>query len=147
MSDLWYFVIIYQLKKTLEKKEFFKMTEMQSTVKWKCHQPTMINTFYALLQNDTFTDCTLAAEGKFVKAHRMVLSACSSYFADLLTQQYAKHPIFMLKDIKFDELCSLITYMYKGEVDIRDNQIHDILKTADALQIKGLSKKKPCKSK
>ncbi|KAL1373738.1 hypothetical protein pipiens_018484, partial [Culex pipiens pipiens] len=84
-------------------------------------------------------DCTLAAEGKFLKAHKVVLSACSPYFAALLSQQYDKHPIFILKDVKFQELRAMMDYMYRGEVNISQDQLAALLKAAESLQIKGLS--------
>ena len=33
----------------------------------------------------------------------------------------------------------LLSYMYRGEVDVEDNELADFLKTASGLQIKGLS--------
>lgn len=57
----------------------------------------------------------------------------------LLSQQYDKHPIFILKDVKFQELRAMMDYMYRGEVNISQDQLAALLKAAESLQIKGLS--------
>uniref|UniRef100_A0A182YC10 BTB domain-containing protein n=1 Tax=Anopheles stephensi TaxID=30069 RepID=A0A182YC10_ANOST len=113
--------------------------DQQFCLRWNNHQSTLISVFDTLLENGTLVDCTLAAEGKFLKAHKVVLSACSPYFATLLSQQYDKHPIFILKDVKFQELRAMMDYMYRGEVNISQDQLAALLKAAESLQIKGLS--------
>lgn len=55
--------------------------DQQFCLRWNNHQSTLIAVFETLLENGTLVDCTLAAEGKFLKAHKVVLSACSPYFA------------------------------------------------------------------
>lgn len=61
------------------------------------------------------------------------------YLQTLLSQQYDKHPIFILKDVKFQELKAMMDYMYRGEVNISQDQLAALLKAAESLQIKGLS--------
>ncbi|XP_015178611.1 PREDICTED: longitudinals lacking protein, isoform G isoform X7 [Polistes dominula] len=116
--------------------------DQQFCLKWNNHQSTLIQNFDTLLESGTLVDCTLAAEGKYLKAHRVVLSACSPYFEGLLSEHYDKHPVFILKDVKFKELKAMIDYMYKGEVNISQDQLTALLKAAESLQIKGLSESK-----
>uniref|UniRef100_A0A1I8P033 BTB domain-containing protein n=1 Tax=Stomoxys calcitrans TaxID=35570 RepID=A0A1I8P033_STOCA len=113
--------------------------DQQFCLRWNNHQSTLISVFDTLLENETLVDCTLAAEGKYLKAHKVVLSACSPYFATLLQEQYDKHPIFILKDVKYQELRAMMDYMYRGEVNISQDQLAALLKAAESLQIKGLS--------
>lgn len=61
----------------------------------------------------------------------------------VLSQQYDKHPIIILKDVKFAELRAMMDYMYRGEVNISQDQLGALLKAAESLQIKGLSDNKP----
>lgn len=61
------------------------------------------------------------------------------FIQTLLSQQYDKHPIFILKDVKFQELRAMMDYMYRGEVNISQDQLAALLKAAESLQIKGLS--------
>lgn len=65
--------------------------DQQFCLRWNNHQSTLISVFDTLLENGTLVDCTLAAEGKFLKAHKVVLSACSPYFAVSLTTFCSMH--------------------------------------------------------
>lgn len=47
---------------------------------WKNHSPNFVTVFSQLLQSESLVDVTLAADGKQIQAHRVVLSACSTYF-------------------------------------------------------------------
>ncbi|XP_029661822.1 longitudinals lacking protein, isoforms A/B/D/L-like isoform X27 [Formica exsecta] len=116
--------------------------DQQFCLRWNNHQSTLIQNFDTLLESGTLVDCTLAAEGKTLKAHKVVLSACSPYFECLLSEHYDKHPVFILKDVKFKELKAMMDYMYRGEVNISQDQLAALLKAAESLQIKGLSESK-----
>ena len=48
------------------------------------NQASLTNAFKSLLENEDFVDVTLSAGGKTLRAHKVVLSACSSYFKQLL---------------------------------------------------------------
>lgn len=48
-----------------------------------------------------------------------------------------QHPIVILKDVKFTDLKVIIDFMYYGEVNVSQDELPHILKTAEALKIKG----------
>lgn len=82
---------------------------------------------------------TLAcAEGLSIRAHKVVLSACSSYFQTLFLDHPNRHPIVILKDVHFAELRTLVEFMYKGEAHVEYCQLSALLKTAESLKVKGL---------
>lgn len=95
--------------------------------------------FPKLLNQQRFIDVTLACEGQQVHCHKMVLAACSQYFDSLLTENPCKHPIIILpKDIKFWTVQALVEFMYKGQVNVSQAGLPDLVKTGDLLQIRGL---------
>lgn len=55
--------------------------QQQFCLRWNNHQNTLISVFDTLLESGSLTDCALAAEGQCLNAHKVVLSACSPYFA------------------------------------------------------------------
>ncbi|XP_039284598.1 longitudinals lacking protein isoform X3 [Nilaparvata lugens] len=114
-------------------------TDQHFCLRWNNHQSTLISVFDTLLESGTLVDCTLAADGQQLKAHKVVLSACSPYLEALLSQHYDKHPIIILRDVKFPELKAMLDYMYRGEVNITQEQLGTFLKAAESLQIKGLT--------
>lgn len=75
--------------------------------------------FSQLLDRGCFCDVTLACDGQTLKAHRVVLSACSTYFDSILTNcNSEKDPIIILKDVKFMDIKYLVEFMYKGEINV-----------------------------
>lgn len=108
-------------------------------LKWNNHTNNLMKVFTELFDDQHFVDVTLACEGSMIKAHKIVLSACSTYFKDLLLANPCKHPIVILKDIKFQDLKAIVNFMYYGEVNVSQSQIGGLLKTAETLQIKGLT--------
>jgi len=49
-------------------------------LKWNNYQSHVAEIFTQLLQAESMVDVTLCAEGHKIRAHRIVLSACSPYF-------------------------------------------------------------------
>lgn len=96
--------------------------------------------FSQLLDRGCFCDVTLACEGQTIKAHRVVLCACSTYFDSILTNcSSEKDPIIIMKDAKFSDMKCLIEFMYKGEINVEHASLASLLKTAEELKIKGLA--------
>lgn len=67
-----------------------------------------------------------------------MLSACSSYFEELLSQNPCQHPIIFMRDLKFWEVQALVEFMYTGEVNVAQDKLPSLLTAAEALQIKGM---------
>ena len=111
----------------------------QYCLKWNNHTNNMVKVFNQLLDDQNFCDVTLAVEGTQLKAHKMVLSACSTYFKELFVSNPCKHPIVILKDMRLDDLKAIINFMYCGEVNVSQSQLGALLKTAEVLKVKGLT--------
>jgi len=47
---------------------------------------------------------------------------------ELFISHPCQHPIVLLKDVNFKDLCTVIHFMYYGEVNIEQDQISSILK-------------------
>ncbi|XP_045447150.1 zinc finger protein 37-like isoform X2 [Melitaea cinxia] len=109
-------------------------------LRWNNHQSNLLGVFSQLLHDESLVDVTLAcSEGASIRAHKVVLSACSSYFRSLFVDHPSRHPIVILKDVGLEELRTLVDFMYKGEVNVQYCQLPALLKTAESLQVKGLA--------
>ncbi|XP_059615703.1 longitudinals lacking protein, isoforms H/M/V isoform X1 [Phlebotomus argentipes] len=115
------------------------MSVQQFCLRWNNHQPNFISVFSSLLHNETLVDVTLAADGSQLQAHKVVLSACSTYFESLFTSNPCRHPIVILKDVRYSDLKTLVDFMYYGEVNVSQERLPHIIKTAEMLKIKGLA--------
>lgn len=108
-------------------------------VRWNSYKSNLQTAFPKLLTSEHFVDVTLACEKQYIKCHKIVLSACSVYFETLLVNNPCQHPIIFMKDVQFWEIKALVEFMYKGEVNVSQNQLDSLLKSAESLQIRGLS--------
>lgn len=110
-------------------------------LKWNNHRTTILSVMDTLLEEESLVDVTLSADGQFIRAHRVILSACSPYFRTLFKSSFLheKHPVIILKDVDFENLKSLVEYMYKGEANVPQNMLPSFISTAESLQVRGLA--------
>ena len=109
-------------------------------MKWNDFQSNVSRTFGLLRKEKEFFDVTLVSEDQHqVQAHKLVLSACSPYFKNLLTQNQHSHPLLCLDGIKSEELQFVLDYIYQGEVQIFQEQLDRFLQIAQKLSLEGLT--------
>lgn len=100
---------------------------------------SLLTSLPLLLDQSHLTDVTLSAEGRTVRAHRVVLSACSSFFSELFRTLEHHHPVIVIPGATFGSIVALLTFMYSGEVNVFEEQISTLLSLAETLGIKGLA--------
>ncbi|XP_025264597.1 modifier of mdg4 isoform X1 [Camponotus floridanus] len=124
------------------------MSDEQFSLVWNSFPRNLSSGLYTLLTDEQLVDVTLAAEGQILRAHKLILSVCSTYFRDLfkllidvlyIQVNSCKHPIVILKDVNYRDLSAMLHFMYQGEVNIKQEDIASFLKVAETLQIKGLT--------
>nr|CAD7455124.1 unnamed protein product [Timema tahoe] len=115
------------------------LSSQRFCLRWNNHQSNLLSVFDQLLHDESFVDVTLAVEGRYLKAHKMVLSACSPYFQALFVGHPDRHPIVILKDVPYCDMRSLLDFMYRGEVSVDQERLTAFLKVAESLRIKGLT--------
>ncbi|XP_050543014.1 transcription factor mef2A isoform X2 [Daktulosphaira vitifoliae] len=116
-----------------------EMDTPQYSLRWNNHLVHMMDAIEVLLQNETLVDVTLVCEKTQFKAHKVVLSACSPYFQRLFSETPCKHPVIVLKDLPDWEMRAIIHFMYKGEINVGQEQLPLLLQAAETLQIRGLA--------
>ncbi|KAJ4436829.1 hypothetical protein ANN_16961 [Periplaneta americana] len=62
-----------------------KMDASELQVRWQHHQVGVLDYLKQLLVSEVFVDVTLCCQDKRFKAHRLLLSACSSYLQVIFT--------------------------------------------------------------
>ncbi|XP_055383021.1 broad-complex core protein isoforms 1/2/3/4/5 isoform X5 [Condylostylus longicornis] len=110
-------------------------------LRWNNYQSSITSAFENLRDDEDFVDVTLACDGRSIKAHRVVLSACSPYFRELLKSTPCKHPVIVLQDVSYPDLHALVEFIYHGEVNVHQSSLSSFLKTAEVLRVSGLTQR------
>ncbi len=118
-----------------------------------------MNTLTVLRDEEDFFDVTLAVDGKQLRAHKLILSACSFFFRRLLKLNPAPNPVIgkqptnsrvriqlwtkiifisVLWDVSYDDMVNLIDFMYHGEVKVKHANIQNFLAVAEKFRVRGL---------
>ncbi|KAF4525752.1 hypothetical protein B566_EDAN002012, partial [Ephemera danica] len=109
------------------------------SLRWNNHQHHILHAFESLLQDEALVDVTLVCEDGRVRAHKVVLSACSPYFQRIFSETPCKHPVIVLKDLRGWEVQSIVDFMYKGEISVSQAQLSSLIRAAESLQVRGLA--------
>ena len=98
-------------------------------LKWNDFHSNVSKTFSSLRTDSDFYDVTLVSEDlQQMSAHRVVLSACSQYFSDVLRQTRHSNPLLCLEGVTSTELQFILDYIYQGEVQIYQENLHSTVR-------------------
>ena len=108
-------------------------------LKWNDFQSNVSKTFKVLRKEEDFFDVTLVSDDEqHIAAHKLVLSASSIFFKNILRKSQHSNPLIYLNGFSSKELNLMIEYIYNGEVQIYQNDLDQFLDTAQKLKIEGL---------
>ena len=108
-------------------------------LKWNDFQTTISQYFKHLRDEKDFFDVTLVTDDhQQFETHKIVLSACSSFFRPILKVNVHAHPLIYLSGVDSANLQLILNYIYEGEVQLYQEQLDLFLDVAEKLQISGL---------
>ena len=113
------------------------MADEKLCLKWNDFQDQAQASFQELRNDNDFTDVTLACEDQSIKAHKVILSACSPVFKKLLKAHPHPQPLIYVKGMKSSSLTAIIDFLYFGQIDILHEELDNFLGLAEELQLKG----------
>ncbi|XP_023334306.1 protein bric-a-brac 2 isoform X2 [Eurytemora carolleeae] len=139
------------------------MMDENYNLRWNDYEKGLLGGFSSIRENRELFDISLMCEDTVLQAHKLVLSACSPVFRQILNSLTQNSPIvylrgvflkniesllnFMysyclvyLRGVSLKNMESLLNFMYQGEVNINQSRITEFLATAEDLKIKGLSR-------
>ena len=109
------------------------------SLEWDKFQINAGNTLKMLLADTNYTDVTLACDDdKQIKAHKVILSSCSSFFQNLLLKNPHPNPLIYMKGITYAEMDSIVKFMYLGQTEVKQEDLKHFMEIAQELKIKGL---------
>ncbi|KAG0722358.1 Longitudinals lacking protein-like [Chionoecetes opilio] len=126
-----------------------KMVDGMLSLAWNSHSSTFCHMLSTVRDAELYSDVTIACDGKFYPAHKLVLSTCSDYFHKMFERTPCKHPVIVIKDVQCKNMEALLNYMYAGVVNVSQSDLAQLIRAAELLEIKGLAvpDEPPCGSK
>ena len=108
-------------------------------LKWNDFQ-TNVSKSFGLFRNESYLhDVTLVSDDfKQIPAHKLVLSATSEYFKNILQETKQSQPLICLDGVNAEDLRNVLDYVYDGEVKIYQEDLDRFLSVAQRLKLEGL---------
>jgi hypothetical protein len=76
-------------------------TSQHFSLRWNDYKSSLVTAFDALRAESSLVDVTLTCTGGHrFGAHRLLLSACSDYFREVLRETACRHPIIVLRETR-----------------------------------------------
>ena len=95
------------------------MKSEKFSIKWEGFQSTVAQSFSVLRQEEDFYDVTLVSDDQTqISAHKLVLSASSDFFRNILRKNKHSHPLIYLSGVKAQNLQCILDYIYLGKVNV-----------------------------
>ena len=108
-------------------------------LKWNDFQTNLSKTFGSLRQEQHLFDVTLVSDDEqHISAHKLVLTASSEFFKNILKKAQHSNPMIFLSGFKSKDLLHVMDYIYQGEVKIVQTDLDRFLNVAQQLKIEGL---------
>lgn len=116
-------------------------------LRWNDFESNVSVAFRDLRNEEDFFDVTLACDdtsgqGRTLRAHKVILSACSNFMKQLLRSCAAAgqtNPMIYLRGVKLADMEAVLDFIYHGEVNVAQDELNSFLAVAEDLQIKGLT--------
>jgi len=108
-------------------------------LRWNDFETNISSAFRELRDDKDFFDVTLACDDEQIQAHKVILSACSPFFRNVLRRNPHQNPLLYLKGVKYTDLQSVLNFMYHGEVNVAQEELNSFLAVAEDLRVKGLT--------
>ena len=110
-------------------------------LKWNDFHSNVSKSFGLFRSEDYLHDVTLVSDDHHqVSAHKLVLSASSEYFRNVLKNSNKPnfHLLLCLDGVNSDDLRNILDYIYNGELQIFQENLDRFLSIAHRLKLDGL---------
>lgn len=106
---------------------------------WNDFESCIFSAVSDLRNDDILCDVTLVCDDGEIQAHRVILSACSQFFSDVVRKTHKhNHPMLYIRGASTRILNNILDYMYLGTANILEQDLPDLLSLASDLKIYGL---------
>ena len=115
-----------------------KMSSEKFCLRWNDFERNISSAFKDIRDDKEFFDITIACDDEQLQAHKVILSACSPFFKNVLRRNQHQHPLLYLKGVSYRDMEAVLNFMYHGEVNVAQDDLNSFLQVAEDLRVKGI---------
>ena len=116
-----------------------ELNEETFEITWEKFKTNLLINQQDLHQEKHFADVTLVSDDQIpLKAHKVVLSACSPVLRNLLLNNPHPHPLLYMRGVQHQLLKSLLQFMYTGGTRVWQDQVDAFFAVGQDFKVKGL---------
>merc|ERR1712126_574246 len=117
------------------------MNQEKYNLNWHTYSDHLREMLHEMRKSYQLTDVTLVCDDKKqFKAHKIVLSACSSVFKDIIQDLPQSSSVIYLRGIQSQEMESILEFIYLGVATFYQERMTEFLNVAKNLEVKEISK-------
>ena len=114
------------------------MSSEKFCLRWNDFERNISAAFKDIREDKEFFDITIACDDEQLQAHKVILSACSPFFKNILRRNQHQHPLLYLKGVSYRDMEAVLNFMYHGEVNVAQDDLNSFLQVAEDLRVKGI---------
>ena len=117
------------------------MNQEKYNLNWHTYSDHLRDLLHNMREMEYLTDVTLVCDDqKQFKAHKIVLSACSTVFKYIIDSLPLNSSVIYLRGIQHQEMESILDFMYLGAATFYQERMNEFWNVAKNLEIKEISK-------
>jgi len=110
------------------------------TVKFSLLEKNLMRNVKNIRSKNELIDVTLVGDdGIQIGAHRIMLSACSTFFRNIFVNIKQMHPCVYLRGMKSFNISAILDFIYHGEVQVLQKHLQNFLEMVEDLGIQELT--------
>ena len=113
------------------------MNQEKYNLNWHTYSDHLKEMLQEMMKSSDLSDVVLICDDKTqLKAHKIILSACSSVFRDIIKDLPQNNSVIYLRGIQHQEMQSILEFMYLGVGTFYQERMNEFLNVAKALDVK-----------
>ena len=113
------------------------MEEDNCKISWNTYPEHVTEMLHDMIRYKELSDVTLICDDrKELKAHKIVLSACSKVFNSIFKEHSVDNSVIYLSGIKHQEMESILDFMYVGVASFEKDRMNDLVDMTQSLEVK-----------
>ena len=117
------------------------MSQEKFNLNWNSYTDHLREMLQEMMKTTELTDVTLVCDDKRqFKAHKIVLSACSTVFKSIINELPQNSSVIYLRGIQHQEMKSILEFIYLGAATFYQERMNEFLNVAKNLEIKEINK-------